>query len=501
MAISMTRFVDITSGIGAGVRVAGRDLIGRLFTTSTLVPVDTEVTFENAADMADFFGSDSELYKRGAFYFGFISKTQVRARKISVCRYTPEAVAPTLRGVLPAPALETFQAISDGSLALTIGGNRHEITELNFMGAVSYADVASVLEAGLRAADEGGMFACCTVAFDARTKTFLFTGGSDGDREMAHASNAEYGSPLAAQLRWNSGSGAIASNGKNATGVTDALNHSTDASNNYGSFLFLENLTLDQMEEAARFAHLSNIQFIYCQRVDAENYADARERLKDYSGTALTIHDPANAGEFDEMCPMILLAATDYSRLNGTLNYMFHQFGIAPKVTDNATADLFDAARINYYGRTQQAGQLIDFYMRGVLQGDIQDMNVYANEMWFKDRAGADIMSLQLNLPEIAANDEGIAKLTGCLQNVIGMALNNGAISIGKPLNHTQKTFIREITGDDLAWVQVQSLGYWLKFSLEEVTAADRVEWVARYLLVYSKKDAIRKVEGTHSLI
>ena len=501
MAISMRRFVDITSGIGAGVRVPGRDLIGKIYTTDPRVPVDAEMTFEYAADMAEYFGSDSELYKRGAFYFGFISKTQVRPRKISVCRHTPEAVPPALRGVLPVPDLTAFQTVSDGSLVLTINGNRHEVTELDFSEAASYAAVASILQTAVRALDSADQFAYATVAFDAPTRTFAFTGGEAGAATMAAADNADSGTPVAAMLRWNTGSGAVTSNGKDATSVTDTLNRSTDASNNYGSFLFMEPLTLDEMEEAAKFAHLSNIGFMFCQGVSAEDFADAHEKLKNYSGVALTLRDPQNPDDFDEMCPMVLLAATDYSRLNGTLNYMFHQFGLAPKVTDNATADLFDAARVNYYGRTQQAGQLVDFYMRGVLQGDIQDMNVYANEMWLKDRAGADIMALQLNLPEIAANNEGVARLTGCLQNVIARALNNGAISIGKPLNYTQQAFIREITGDELAWVQVQNLGYWLKFSIEEVTVDDRVEWVAKYLLVYSKKDVIRKVEGTHSLI
>lgn len=160
-----------------------------------------------------------------------------------------------------------------------------------------------------------------------------------------------------------------------------------------------------------------------------------------------------------------------------------------------------DSLRVNYYGRTQQAGQLIDFYQRGVLQGSVQDTNIYANEMWLKDRAGADIMTLLLALPKISANDTGRSQVLGCLRNVIDMALTNGTISINKPLNYTQKTFITTITGDDTAWVQVQSQGYWLDAQIQEYTVDDRVEYKIVYLLVYAKDDVIRKVEGTHSLI
>lgn len=38
MSISITRYVDITSGVGAGSVVPTRDLVGRLFTANDLVP-------------------------------------------------------------------------------------------------------------------------------------------------------------------------------------------------------------------------------------------------------------------------------------------------------------------------------------------------------------------------------------------------------------------------------------------------------------------------------
>lgn len=501
MAISMRRYVDITSGIGAGVRVPGRDLIGRIYTIDPLVPTDTELVFESAADVANFFGSDTEMYRRAAFYFGFISKTQVRARKLSVVRYTPEAVPPTLRGAVAVPKLADFQVVLAGSFVLTVGGNAYPVMGLDLTGAKSYADVASAVQTGIQGISSESLFTGSTVTYNANAKTFNLTLGASGAMEMEAARNAATGSPLAPMLRWNSGSGAIVSNGRGVSSVTDTLNESADASNNFGSFLFMADLTLDAMVEAATFANLSNMMFMYTAGVTTADYADARSALQGYSGVALTETDPVTPNEYPDMCPMIMLAATDYTRRNGTINYMFHQFNLTPTVTDNTKADLMDAARVNYYGRTQQAGQLIDFYQRGVLQGDVQDMNIYANEMWLKDRAGADIMTLFLNMPEIAANNHGRSLVIGCLQNVIALALNNGAISVEKTLNYTQRAFIGEITGDDVAWIQIQSLGYWLAATVEEVTKDDRIEYIIKYLLVYAKKDVVRKVEGTHSLI
>ena len=62
-------------------------------------------------------------------------------------------------------------------------------------------------------------------------------------------------------------------------------------------------------------------------------------------------------------------------------------------------------------------------------------------------------------------------------------------------LTTTQKNYIKEITGDDKAYLDVQSRGYWYKV---EVDATNNT---MDYLLVYSKRDAVNKVEGRHVLI
>ena len=58
------------------------------------------------------------------------------------------------------------------------------------------------------------------------------------------------------------------------------------------------------------------------------------------------------------------------------------------------------------------------------------------------------------------------------------------------------------ITGDELAWHQVQSIGYWVDCVIESyVTTDGRTEWKASYTLLYAKDDAIRSVDGSHILI
>jgi hypothetical protein len=73
---------------------------------------------------------------------------------------------------------------------------------------------------------------------------------------------------------------------------------------------------------------------------------------------------------------------------------------------------------------------------------------------------------------------------------------------VSKPLTVAQQIFIGEITGDPLAWHQVQTLGYWVDAVVVPFTTIDnRTEYKVVYTLVYSKDDTVRKVEGTHALI
>jgi hypothetical protein len=243
---------------------------------------------------------------------------------------------------------------------------------------------------------------------------------------------------------------------------------------------------------------------MYCAR--ASDLADAMQAYTDngaLGGVGVTLDSPV-ADEYPELLPAAILAATDYSR-RSTQNYMYQQAALTPSVTTASESDALDLSRCNYYGQTQTGGQRINFYQRGVLMGgatDATDMNVYANEIWLKDAAGARIMSLLLALPKVSANRQGRAQLRAVLQDVIDAALINGVISVGKPLNVIQKLDIIELSNDPLAWVQVQNSGYWVTVDLQSyVTQDSRTEWKAVYTLIYSKDDTVRKVEGSHILI
>lgn len=501
MSISFTKYVDITSGVGAGAVVRLRELIGRLFSTNVLIPTKTIIEFESADEVGAYFGTTSEEYARASFYFGWVSKLIVKPSKIAFARWANVAVAPRIFGFVHSQAVSAWTGISNGTFRLTIGATTNTIGPLDFTAATTLAGIATIIQTAVRT-NSGSMWTAATVEYNATRGSFDFVGGAVGDNVISAAAPLSGTNIIVNTLLGWTSSG-IFSNGSAIETATDTVSLSAQASSNFGSFLFQDTLTIEEVTAVATWNNTQNVLYQYMVPVleaDAQDYYDA---LKNYAGVAVT--EIVSSTEYPEMVPMMILAATNYERVNSVQNYMFQQFALTPTVTTDAKSNQLDDLRVNYYGRTQTAGQQIDFYQRGVLMGLASapvDMNVYANEQWFKDAAGSALMTLLLALARVSANVEGRSQVLTALQDVIDRALNNGTISVGKKLSTTQKLFINTITNDETAWHQVQNIGYWVDCVIESyVTVDSRTEYKAVYTIVYSKDDAIRKIEGTHTLI
>jgi len=380
MAIDITKYVSIVSGVGGASIVVQRSFGGRIYTENAAIKTDIYKEFTNLADVGTYFGTTSEEYARASLYFGWVSKSITQNKKLQF--YYWDSANDTLTAVLTA---------------------------------------------------------------------------------------------------------------------------SVDKSNDFGSFLFIPAtaLTLTQVEEIATWNAAQNVMYMYCEFTTAANAATWGAALKGYAGLALTLQV---TGEYQEMIPMIILGATNYDAINGTQNYMFQQFPtLTASVKDTPTSNTYDALRVNYIGQTQTAGQTLAFYQRGDLMGGATSpiaMNIYANEMWLKDAMSSSILGLLLALSKVSANTQGKAQLLSIIQSNINTAVKNGTISVGKTLTTTQQLYITNLTANDKAWHQVQSIGYYVMCDIQSyVASSGSTEYKAVYTLVYAKDDTVRAVDGTHILV
>lgn len=508
MSISIKKYVDITSGVGGGATVKERELILRLFTKDAKVPAGVVMEFTDINDVATTFGTTSEEYKRAVPYFGFVSKIMTKAKKLSFAHYSdaPTAASPAIVGGTAMTTIATWQAINDGAVRIEVGQSDYLLSGIDFTSAAALADVATAIQTKLRASLGGA-----TVTYDSLTQKFNASFVGHDVPAAVSVITAGTGTDIADNLGWTTAKGMVASPGSNATTVLDYVIEADEISDNYGSFAFCgDALDHDVVQSIAAWNATQNVKYKYLVPVTMADYGDWYGTLQTYGGCAMTIVNDSNT-EFDEQIPGIILGATDYKQRNSSQNYMFQQVsGITPKVDSNTVANTIDTdTRVNYYGRTKNAGQSIDFYQNGYLCGTSTDplqMNVYANEMWFKSAATAVLMTGLLSLPIIPATEEGraivISLLNGGDDSPIPRALFNGTIKAEKDLTVTQKAYVTQVTGDPLAWHQVQSIGYWLDADVQQETQNNgTIKYIIDYTLVYSKADAVNKITGRDILI
>ncbi|CUU68064.1 Protein of uncharacterised function (DUF3383) [Campylobacter hyointestinalis subsp. hyointestinalis] len=495
MAIPFSKYVSITSGVGGGNAVARKELILRMFSSNPLIAPNTVYEFTDLDSVNSFFGTSSEEYQRASIYFGFISKNIVKAQKISYYRYIKTDTKPMIWGGQTAKNLGDFSSISDGQFILEIGGIKKTIT-VDLSGATSLSDVANKIQTSIQTNEEA-QFKTATATYNVSRKSFDFVGGVAEDATISVQSSSA-GTNITDLLEWNYL--AVFANGAVAENLTTCLNKSVNISTNFATLLFVDDLTLAEKQEVASWTQAGNNAYMYCAPTTLNTANTDSAGLIDYGGTGLTIVND----DYADMIPAILTATIDFSKRNSVINFMYNQLDFQPSVTTGTLSNQMDALRVNYYGQTQTAGQNISFYQRGNLMGGATDataMNTYVNEIWLKDAMGASIMSVLLSLAKVSANSKGRAQILTTCQIVINEALNNGVISVGKTFNNTQKLYIEQITGDDLAYIEIQNKGYWLDAVIAEQVVNGVTEYSVNYTLLYGKDDTVRKVNGTHILI
>ena len=504
MSISIKKYVDITSGVGAGASAKERELILRLFTKDAKVPAGVVIEFTGLNDVAATFGVATEEYQRAALYFGFVSKVMTKAKKIAFARYDDSVIAsaPAIVGGRALTAIDSWKAVTDGAVRVQVGQSDYLLSDLDFSAVTTLADVAALVQTALRASLAGA-----TITFDAVAQTFNASFIGQAIPSAVSVAAAGTGIDIADNLGWTVSKGMVTSPGSNAASVLDYLIEADEISDNYGSFAFCgAPLALETVQQIAAWNNSQNVKYQYLVPVTKANIPGWYDALSNYAGCALTLVNDANS-EYDELIPGIILGATDYSQRNASQNYMFQQVaGVSPKVDSNSEANGIDSAtRVNYYGRTKSAGQAIDFYQNGYLCGAAAvplQMNVYANEQWFKAAATSVLMGGLLSLPIIPATDEGRSIVLSLLQDPISRALFNGTFKAEKDLTTTQKAYVTQITGDPLAWHQVETLGWWVDANVQEETQQNgTIKYIIDYTLVYSKADAVNKITGRDILL
>lgn len=504
--INQKRYVNIVSGVGAGVNVGARQLILRILTQNPALSPGIVAEFGNADSVGNFFTQQSEEYKRALAYFSFISKSVKSPTLISFARWINSAIAPMVVGDALPKNITSFTPVTTGTLTFQIGAAQVSIGPIDTSAAADLTAVAAAVQTAIRL-NANAQLVTATVTYNSNTNQFVFTGSVTGSGNISLIPGAA--NDISVLLGWST-AGAVNVPGQAADSAAQAIEKSANISNNFGSFVLATPavaLTNQDIADIAAWNHSQNNMYMYSFATPISNAGTIKPLIIGFSGAALNIKSNVSPDDYVEQSPCEIMAATDYTAVNATQNYMYYQFGARnATVTDDQIADQMDALRANYIGVTQSAGAQLAFYQRGLLMGDgtaAVDMNTYANECWLKSDIVAGILTMFLALPAVPASDQGRAIVLAALQQSVNRAKNNGTISTGKPMDAIKQQYITRISNDPMAWRQVQNIGFWLNVTFISYVNNNTqlTEWKASYTLIYSKDDQIRFVEGQDIMV
>lgn len=491
MAISQNKYINIISAVSNSGSVRQRDLIARVFTDNVFVPVGSIVEFSGGATVAleqvgDYFGMASKEYQFASKYFQ-PNKKGVSPSKIGFSGYTGTATPATLIGK-KGVTLSQVQAVTAGTFTIKVNDSTLSYTDINLSSVTSLAGATEALNTIVSA--DGIEF-----HYDATLGRFYLQTTATGDGNvLTYAAGT-----LATVLGMTQAEGK-GYEGADAMTAVETVANAADISNNFFSFCFLvDNLTYGDVQAIAEWTSNQNVKYMFSIGVTKDNFRTVVGLVSDYNGVALTFdyHDA-----MAEFMPMSRIASIDYTKPNSAISMFYQQFtGVNPSVADTESAQILDGLKVNYYGQTSQAGQKVSFYQNGVLQGQISDMGVYANEAWLKDSFIASILNLRLALDTLPANNTGVGLVLATLMDTVNQSIYNGVTLPGKTLDSAQKAYITQLTGDEDAWMRVQSTGYYITAELSKDTVNGVEQYKVSFLYVYGKGDSINYVDGRDILI
>ena len=493
MAIPASQIVKINPRV---IQASGTDLVlnGLFLTTSALIPTGGVMGFSTADDVASFFGSASEEYRVASVYFAGYKNSFKKPRQVFFGSRVNAAAAAWLRGAKYIGTLAQLQAVTSGTLDLSINGTSITLTSLDFSSATSLSGCATVLQTALAA-----KLPSTTCSYSSQTGAFQITSPTTG--EASTITYAEEGT-LATLLGLTQAKGATLSQGSDALDVADNMRSIRGVTENWATFTFLYSATDDEILDLSAWASAQGVEYLFvCCSTDAnlKNQVDTTSiayKLKEATAGATTLifGDQVYAAFI-----MGTAASIDWDRTQGAITFAFKSLdGLAPTI-DNATeATTLLGKKCNLYGTYATRNDDFVFLYDSNMYGDYNFIDPFINASWCNNALQVAIMNGLSMSPRVPYNEDGYTQIRSWCQDPINRARRNGVIDPGLNLSEAQKTELIREAGLDIT-SNLQTDGY----SLQVIDGGPQVRTTRdtpSVSLWYSYAGSVQRVELASTL-
>lgn len=507
------------------------DLNGLVLTRNTRAPIGSVLSFASTALVQDFFGGTSHEASIAGTYFAGFDTSNVKPAAILFAQYPLDDVGAYLRGGnISGLTLTQLQALS-GPLSVTIDSVVKSGT-VALSGATSFTNAADIIAdtlsiEGAQVAAFTGALAAGVMTVSAMTSGALAVGDTvDGAGVTPGTSILSFGTAtggvgtynvqnsqtvsseamtakapavnfdsvsgafvissattgadstvtfgtgmLATSLLLTAATGAVLSQGADATAPAAFMTALTQVTQNWATFMTAfdpdEGSGFAQKIAFAGWTSQQNNRYAYvCWDTDLSPTVSVPATASlghaiseaNYSGTALVWElGDQNLAAF--VCGAA--ASIDFTQTNGRIAFAYKaQAGLSPGVTDAASAiNLGGNPQLNgdrgngynYYGAIATANQQFINFQRGFVSGPFLWLDTYVNQIWLNSQLQLDLMTLETQVNSIPFNSAGDVLVEASLADTIQQAVAFGAIVAGVTLSSSQVAQVNAAAGKDIA--------------------------------------------------
>ncbi|MDC9606860.1 DUF3383 domain-containing protein [Xenorhabdus griffiniae] len=393
------------------------------------------VIVSGAQDVANLFGTQSEVYKAALSLFS-VRPTPKRALigRWAKTKQEIPATANALKGSTISVGINAFKAIGDGSMMLNVGGKGVLLSGLNFRKVIDFTDIATVLQ---KALPENSNLTVTWDTIGHRVIIQAQTAGEYPATKLGYVTDPNTGTYIGNLLKLQDGQAAIAI-GKVAVSIeqelpSEALHKLQNVYQDWYGVYFADAITDEQLDDMHTWITAVDM------KVGA--YTALRDELLDWNNDNILkkLYDK-NSGRLmveynktgDDHAAVSLLGislSTNWNAQNSAKTVKFKQ-QTAVRSDDRVTLSDAEKCRrlgVNFY--TDYDG--VSMIAEGVMLGGVFIDETVGLDAFLDACQKQAFTTLQANPTKIPQTDKGQAMLIGALTVIGNEFVRNGFLAGG----------------------------------------------------------------------
>lgn len=472
-AIDIGLYIPVTDTVSDPLNNA-KTFAGLALTTSTVMStLNPILKFNNAQDVANFYGSTSNEYKSAVKYFTSCTTATNFPPYIYFGLVISIDVAPWLQGGRledPAAALTALKLITAGVLTVNIDGTAYTTTAINLSGATSLSNVASLIQSAVITA-HGPLAGIFHLTYDGTKNNFYSTSGETGaDFTMDYFSSTTTG--LATALQMTLATNATLSQGADQQTVTQAMNalkgEFTDQFGIYFVDDFQSRLSVDDMFELMQWVSNQGDKYwsvIWDNEIALRSLTDVTSLWYRATQAGLnnwSIFDEVLYNNSDRVSAAVgIFASVDLTQPNSAITLAWkQQDGLPPSITNTDIAAILGQKGINYYGKVAFTGADLtkNFFYPGAIGGKWKFVDNLVGAIWISFQCQFQTADLFLSVGQVSIDPDGQGQVRSGLNVALDGSKANGIVAIGLTFDNATSIEIKTTYGIDS--IELTNNGY-----------------------------------------